>query len=192
VDACVQVHPNNPDGALLTQATVRKGHKLTVVDESFGEVADESFVGLAKTEGVVVLRSFGKFYGLAGLRLGFAIAAPKTAAAMAEKLGPWAVSGPAIVIGTAALKDTTWQAATRARLAADTARLRQLGQTAGWAEVGGCDLFWTFEVGDARAEQDRLASHGIWTRRFDYAPGWLRLGLPGTAAGWARLQQALS
>lgn len=195
VTAAVIVNPNNPDGRLWRRDELRvmaEALDLLVVDESFMEPDPaEAMAPEADMPGLVVLRSFGKFYGLAGLRLGFALAAPALAARIADGLGPWAVSGPAIEIGTQALADADWAEATRSCLAQDAARLRELGLQAGWRPVGGTALFQTFETGDALAAQARLAEAHIWSRAFPYAQGWLRLGLPGDPADWARLERAL-
>lgn len=194
VTAAVIVNPNNPDGRLWARPDLllmAEALDLLVVDESFIDPVPEfSLVPDTGREGLVVLRSFGKFFGLAGLRLGFAIGAPAAIARLGELLGPWAVSGPAIAIGRAALGDTGWAEAERARLAADAERLSALGRAAGWREVGGTALFRTFATPEARAARDRLAAVRIWSRIFPYSPTWLRLGLPGDA-GWARLEAAL-
>lgn len=195
VTAAVIVNPNNPDGRLWRCDELRVMAEvldLLIVDESFIEPDPaEAMAPEAGLPGLVVLRSFGKFYGLAGVRLGFALAAPGLADRIADMLGPWAVSGPALEIGTKALLDAEWADATRARLIRDAARLCDLGARAGWTRVGGTALFQTFETGDAPAAQDRLARHGVWSRIFPYAPGWIRLGLPPSEAGWAQLEQAL-
>lgn len=197
-DLAVIVNPNNPDGRVwgvpaLTRLAGRVGR--LVVDESFADPdpAQSLAPHLDRLgEGVVVLRSFGKFYGLAGLRLGFALAGPQTAGRMRALAGPWAVSGPAIAIGATALADRAWQAATAARLAKDRARLCALVAGAGWQVVGATDLFVTAQTGCAQTAQDRLAAARIWTRRFPYSAGWLRLGLPGSTAEWDRLEAALA
>ncbi|WGH79416.1 pyridoxal phosphate-dependent class II aminotransferase [Jannaschia sp. GRR-S6-38] len=187
-EARVLVHPNNPDGRLWSAADLTP---FTVVDESFCDVTpDASLVAEAARPGVIVLKSFGKFWGLAGLRLGFAIGHPETLAPLAEALGPWPVSGPALAIGAAALSDPDWAARTRARLRSDAARLDALMALHG-RPVGGTDLFRLYDVGDARALQDRLARHAIWSRIFPYSDSWLRLGLP-PARGWDRLEAALA
>ncbi len=191
--ALVAVHPNNPDGRVWTEAELAGERALTVIDESFCDVMPEaSLVHLAARPGVVVLKSFGKFWGLAGMRLGFAIARPETLARLAEMIGPWAVSGPALETGTAALSDTVWAEATRARLAGDADRLDAMMTRAGAEVVGGTTLFRLYDVGDAAAWQARLARHHIWSRIFPYSDRWLRLGLPGPAAHWTRLEEALS
>jgi cobalamin biosynthesis protein CobC len=194
-DLAVVVNPNNPDGRcyqrqelLRVAATVGR----LVVDESFVDARPElSLAGKAAQERLIVLRSFGKFYGLAGVRLGFVLGSESDIAALAEMAGPWPVSGPAIAIGEAALSDRAWTEATVARLRADTPRLDALAQSAGWKPLGGTELFRLYDTPDAVAAQDRLARHQIWTRLFPYSDRWLRLGLPGQAAEWDRLAKAL-
>jgi cobalamin biosynthetic protein CobC len=186
----VLVHPNNPDGRMWDGAAVG-GRQLTVVDESFCDIApDASHVAQAAEDGVIVLKSFGKFWGLAGLRLGFAIGPGELIARLEEMLGPWAVSGPALRIGAAALADRDWADATRARLAADAARLDGLMAARGARIVGGTTLFRLYEVSDAAEWQARLAGGRVWSRAFPYAPTWLRLGLPAPDR-WTQLEAAL-
>lgn len=185
----VLVHPNNPDGKLWAPADF--GDELTIIDESFCDICpDRSLVHLAGRENIIILKSFGKFWGLAGLRLGFAIGANATMSRLQDMLGPWAVSGPGLHVGALALEDTEWAKTTRARLRADAARLDGLMRPAGAGIVGGTDLFRLYEVDNAAQWQDRLAKHHIWTRIFPYSDRWLRLGLPGPD-GWDRLQDAL-
>jgi len=205
----VYVHPNNPDGRLWP-ANAMLGRSLTVIDESFCDVTPEaSHIGLATEPGVVVLKSFGKFWGLAGLRLGFAIAAPRTLApvdmidigldepeeiaraSLADMLGPWPVSGPALDVGARALEDFAWADATRARLAVDADRLDTVMTAKGASVVGGTTLFRLYDVGDAGAWQDRLAQGHVWSRVFPYSGSWLRLGLPGPDR-WEQLEAALA
>ncbi|MEL6768000.1 MAG: threonine-phosphate decarboxylase CobD [Pseudomonadota bacterium] len=193
LEAAVVVNPNNPDGRCWSPealAALSAEVALLVVDESFADTAPElSLVGgLARAPGrVVVLRSFGKFFGLAGVRLGFAVASPALAEALAERLGPWAVSGPAIEIAAWAYADHAWIAETRGRLAAEAAALDAWAGAQGWSLVGGTTLFRTYETGDAAAAQAMLACRHVWSRRFSYSPGWLRLGTPAGAAERARL-----
>jgi cobalamin biosynthesis protein CobC len=188
-EAAVIVRPNNPDGALPADP----GARLTIIDESFGDVMPEaSLIGLSKRPGTLVLKSFGKFWGLAGLRLGFAIGAPDLVARLGAMLGPWPVSGPALAVGTLALQDQPWAEASRARLAQDAARLDGLMCDQGHGLVGGTSLFRLYDVGDAKAWQDRLARAQIWSRIFPYSTRWLRLGLPDGYAQWSRLTKALT
>ncbi len=151
----------------------------------------ESLAPSLPTSGAVVLRSFGKAYGLAGLRLGFALASPDIVAPLRAALGPWPVSGPAIAIGIRALADSDWLEAMRARLGGDAARLDALLHGAGWRIVGGTRLFRLAAHADARAAFDRLLVAGILTRPFADAPDWLRFGIPGDENAWERLAAAL-
>ncbi|MGL4279993.1 MAG: threonine-phosphate decarboxylase CobD [Albidovulum sp.] len=195
-DLAVVVNPNNPDGRSYSPDTLLDLAGTVgrlIVDESFADpLPDLSLAAKAGQPGLFLLRSFGKFYGLAGLRLGFVIGNVDEVAALAEMSGPWPVSGAAIAIGRTVLADRDWAKATAARLRAETARLDALAAGTGWRLVGGTPLFRLYETGDAVAAQDRLARAGIWTRRFPWSHGWLRLGLPGGAAEWTRLEEALS
>lgn len=198
-DVVVIVNPNNPDGrslaapALLdaTAALTARGGWL-VVDEAFADAAAHNSVAPhAGAAGLVILRSFGKFFGLAGLRLGFLLAPSAVRDAAAALLGPWAVSGPALAVGAAAYGDGAWIAATRRRLAAAAGQLDDALHAAGLTVVGGTPLFRLVEHADAAALFTRLAQAGIWTRPFAARPDWLRLGLPPDAAALARLAAAL-
>jgi len=187
---CVMVHPNNPDGRVWPDAGIGR-RLLTIIDESFCDVMPEqSHVADAAAPGVVILKSFGKFWGLAGLRLGFAIGPADLIAPLREAVGPWPVSGPALQVGAGALGDQAWAVATRVRLVADAERLDRLLVAKGARVLGGTTLFRLYAVEDAALWQDRLARGHVWSRRFDYAPGWLRLGLPAPER-WAQLEAAL-
>jgi cobalamin biosynthetic protein CobC len=164
----------------------------TIIDESFCDTCPEaSHVAHAARPGVVVLKSFGKFWGLAGLRLGAMIASPEMCRRMAEALGPWPVSGPALEIGARALEDRAWAETTRRRLARDAARLDAMLSAHGADLVGGTTLFRTYSVADASALQTRLARSRIWVRIFPYSATWVRFGLPGGEDDWRRLWDAL-
>lgn len=189
--ARVLVHPNNPDGRRW-QAGDLDGAGLVVIDESFADTDPGcSLMEHAARPGTLMLKSFGKFWGLAGLRLGFAIGDPARIAHLRAMLGPWPVSGPALAIGAAALDDPDWAQATRAILGRDADRLDALLAAAGARALGGTSLFRLYDTEDASRWQDRLARHRIWSRVFPYDRRWLRLGLPGSEAGWDRLAAAL-
>jgi len=198
-DVVVVVNPNNPDGRLLPQPLLlalaeqlaaRAG--LLVVDEAFADGLRGGSVLPALPAAMVVLRSFGKFYGLAGLRLGFAIGRPETLAPLAEAVGPWAVSGPALAIGCRALADSPWADTTQARLAEASARLERLLLAAGLAMVGGTPLFRLADCGNAHRLWHRLGTAGILTRAFSDRPSLLRFGLPASDHDWDRLARALA
>ena len=188
-DAQVVVHPNNPDGRLFTATDLSA--PLRIVDESFCDVTPAaSLIPQAATTGTLLLKSFGKFWGLAGLRLGFAIGDPDLVAGLAQMLGPWPVAGPALRIGATALRDPDWASETRKHLTTDSARLDTLLQGAGATTVGGTTLFRLYEVDDAARWQTHFAHHHIWSRVFPYNARWLRLGLPAPYQ-WPRLEAAL-
>jgi cobalamin biosynthesis protein CobC len=199
-DLAVVVNPNNPDGritprdALLALAEVKRQRGgLLVVDEAFVEVAPAglSVAPEVGRGGLVVLRSFGKFYGLAGLRLGFALAAAPVAMRLRAALGPWPVSGPALAAGEAALSDAAWASGMRDTLARDAARLDRLLTAAGVEILGGTSLFRLVHAPAAGSLADHLGRAGIVVRRFAEAPKSLRFGLPADEAGWQRLATAL-
>jgi cobalamin biosynthesis protein CobC len=194
-DLAIVVNPNNPDGrvhdpAALLALLPQVGR--LIVDESFADaVLGLSLAPEAGRARLLILRSLGKFYGLAGVRLGFVLGAEADVAAFAQLVGPWPVSSPAIAIGQRALLDRAWAADTITRLVSEAARLDAMAQVTGWCLVGGTPLFRLYEVGDAAAAQEKLALARIWSRIFRDRPGWLRLGLPGDEPEWARLAAAL-
>jgi len=140
----------------------------------------------------VIFRSFGKFFGLAGLRLGFVIGPRAVIAKFRARLGAWPVSAASIAIGTAAYRDAAWIASSRADLHRWAAALDAVLARHGLAARGGCPLFRLVETDQAEALFERLARRAILTRPFDYDPRWLRLGLPGSEADLARLDTALT
>jgi len=186
--ARVIVHPNNPDGRLWDGAAPAQQQ---IIDESFCDIApDQSHIYLASRPGTLILKSFGKFWGLAGLRLGFAIGDPNLIARLSEMLGPWPVSGPALTIGTTALTDTGWAETARTRLTQDAQRLDTLMTKAGATPLSGTPLFRLYETNDAANWQTHLAQHHIWSRIFPYSKTWLRLGLPHPTR-WPQIEAAL-
>lgn len=195
----VVVNPDNPTGRafgagelreVATRIAQRRG--LLVVDEAF---ADFCAAGVSVVPqlppATLVLRSFGKAYGLAGLRLGFAVAQPELIERMRQELGPWAVSGPALTIGAAALRDTAWIEATREKLVAACARLDALLAASGFELAGGTELFRFAEHARAYEVANDLGRAGIHVRRFAERPHHLRFGLLGNETAWQRLEGVL-
>lgn len=181
-DVAIVVNPNNPDGRRWSRAALldllgQVG--LLVVDESFMDMTpDKSLAPMAGSEGLIILRSFGKFFGLAGVRLGFALGDPILCAQTAQAVGPWPVSGAAIEVGITAMRDQKWIETAKADLAAAAAEMDAMLP---WAKTGGCDLFALYDVGDAGAVQAALAAQHIWTRRFPWSDRLLRFGVPALA-----------
>lgn len=199
-DLAIVVNPNNPDGRIVSKeallacaAALRSRNGLLVVDEAFMDVGplDASLADQTGCGNIVVLRSFGKFFGLPGVRLGFALAAPALAARLRAGLGPWAVSGPALAIGAAALADAAWIAATRTSVAEAARRLDGLLTDAQLDVAGGTSLFRLVRAPAAPRLFDRLGRAGILVRRFADEPMRLRFGLPGDEPQWQRLRAAL-
>ncbi|MDD3326979.1 MAG: threonine-phosphate decarboxylase CobD [Zoogloea sp.] len=198
-DTLLLVQPNNPDAQRFPREQLlawrgrlaARGGRL-IVDEAFLDAEPgDSLVPLAVDPGLVVLRSVGKFFGLAGARVGFVFAEPTLLARLADRLGPWAVSGPARAVTAAALADRAWQVDARERLAADSARLGALLDCHGLAGGGGTALFQWRPTPSAAVIHARLAEQAILTRLFE-TPTGLRFGLPGSETEWARLEAALS
>lgn len=189
-DVTVLVNPDNPTGRLVPADRLEAVPGLLVVDEAFIDFHPRA-ASVAGSK-AIVLRSFGKTYGLAGLRLGFAIAPRAMADRLRDELGPWAVPGPALEIGRRALGDDDWLRTAGQRLATDGQRLDALLRRAGFSLLGGTALFRLARHPEAAAVADSLAAHGIHVRRFAREPSWLRFGLPGDEAAFARLAAALA
>ncbi|MCH2094962.1 MAG: threonine-phosphate decarboxylase CobD [Rhodobacteraceae bacterium] len=192
----VVVNPNNPGGQSYTpQDLIELASTVDylIVDESFADPSPALSVAphlQGAPDNVIVLRSFGKFYGLAGLRLGFALASGSAASRLAGLAGPWPVSGPALTIAGHALADTAWQRKTTARLKRDAERLDHLAFAAGWSLVGGTPLFRTYQAPNAVQAQAAMARQHVWSRIFPYSQTWVRLGLPPEDR-WDQVRQAL-
>lgn len=201
-EAVVLVNPNNPDGAHVRGPDV--GDRWLIVDEAFVETVPELSVapclfsspvttgegGGRRAGRTVVLRSFGKFYGLPGVRLGFVIAEPGLAGRIGAQFGDWPVSAEAIAAGLAAYTDDAWRERTRLRLARDAARLDALLGANGFEVLGGTSLFRLAAAPDAGRRFEALARRGVLTRPFPDQPTWLRFGLP-KPKDWPRLKAAL-
>lgn len=200
-DIAIVVNPNNPDGRIvsrekllaLAERLARRGG-LLVIDEAFMDVGprEESLCGDVRAGNLVVLRSFGKFFGLAGLRLGFAAAPTDIVRDLDTEFGPWAISGLALEYGLHALSDTRWQEDMRARLDAEADRLDEVLRAHGIAVDGGTSLFRHVTDDGAQNIFRALAEAGILVRRFSDRPRELRLGLPGSEVEWQRLDAALA
>lgn len=197
-EVVVVVNPNNPTGeAIAPERLLAWAARLgarggwLVVDEAFGDTDPAlSVAAHAGQPGLIVLRSVGKFFGLAGLRLGFVGADAATLHALADLLGPWAVSGPAQAVALQALRDTAWQQASFDRLLASGRRMRGLLDAHG-IQAAGTPLFHWWPEAQPEAFHTHVASHGIWGRLFREAARGIRLGLPPDEAGWLRLEKAL-
>jgi cobalamin biosynthetic protein CobC len=197
-EVVVVVNPNNPDGRLLTRdALLRVAGNLRardgwlVVDEAFADFDSGQSLVPSLPPNAIVLRSFGKTYGLAGLRIGFALAPEPIATSLRSALGPWAVSGPAIQIGRQALRDREWLGAAQAARAADARRLDTLLEPVTETPLRGTILYRLLESRKATELFRLLGEHGIWVRRFQDNQDCLRFGLPSGEGSWQRLEKVL-
>ena len=199
LDVLVVSNPNNPTGDRFTPDHLLDWHARLqaqggwlVIDEAFVDSTPENSVAqFTDREGLIVLRSLGKFFGLAGARVGFVLSSRTVLQSLAEWLGPWTLAGPSRVVAKAALQDQTWQKSTRQRLRRDSRRLADLLTGHGLKPSGGCDLFQWIRLPNALAVHESLARQGILTRYFAAAPS-LRFGLPAKTEDWQRLETALS
>lgn len=199
--ALVLANPNNPDGRQLgrdrlveiARAVAESGGWL-IVDEAFADVQPGTSLAphVEPDLPIILFRSFGKFFGLAGVRLGFVIGPSEIIAAYRRLLGDWPVSSAAIAIGTAAYRDRDWIASMRCRLATEAAALDAILARHGLTSSGHCPLFRLIETPDAADLFERLARQMILTRPFETEPNWLRIGLPGDSPAFDRLDRALS
>lgn len=195
----IVVNPNNPDGRIwdpealagLARRLASRGGIL-VVDEAFGEVTpNASVAGETGREGLVVIRSLGKFYGLAGVRFGVVLTNELIARRLEERLGPWAVSGPALAVAVQALSDGKWRKQTRKKLVAMREDLEVILLKSGHEIAGGTDLFVLSRQGKAHELWEFLGSRKILTRVFPGKEDWMRFGMPGDKRALKRLHNAL-
>ncbi len=200
-DLAILVNPNNPDGRIVERSalldlagTMRRKGGLLVVDEAFMDVGprEHSVAGEVEESGLIVLKSFGKFFGLAGVRLGFALADAATVRRLDDQLGPWAVPGPALEYGIRALADMEWQNAMRSRLGREAAALDRVLARHGLDVTGGTDLFRFLRRPDAALVFKMLGRAGILIRNFEARPHDLRIGLPAGPEALARLERVLT
>lgn len=199
LDVLVIIHPNNPTAVRFSEEQLlcwneqlsSRGGWL-VIDEAFMDVTSEhSFVVFSSRPGLIILRSLGKFFGLAGARVGFVCAQAELLDQLKNLLGPWPVSAASRWVASRALADRLWQRTARQNLLADGLRLQTLLTQYGLRPDGGCALFQWVETPIAKYLHDRLAHLGILTRLF-LEPSSLRFGLPGSEAEWQRLDAALA
>lgn len=199
LDVLILINPNNPTSKRWEKSLLLEWHAelsrrggWLIVDEAFMDgMPESSLSSQAVRPGLIVLRSIGKFFGLAGIRCGFVIAEPALLMRLEERLGPWSISHPGRHVAALALADGDWQRTTTASLRRQGERLRQLLSQSGWPPKGGCDLFQWLAHENAAILHDLLAQQGILTRLFT-DPVSVRFGLPKDEAAWQRLANALS
>jgi len=203
-DVVLLVNPNNPTGACFSiehclhwHSRLRSRGGWLIIDEAFIDTTPEhSLVPYTQRAGLIVLRSLGKFFGLAGARVGFVFAEAALLSPLAELLGPWPISTPSRHLAKLALQDVTWQANTRRQLKLQSRRLQQLLNDYHLPPDGGTTLFQWVKTADATTIHVQLAKQSILTRLFEKPNGHgayssLRFGLPTSEPQWSRLEHAL-
>lgn len=198
-DTLLLANPGNPDGQIHTPQTLleliarRRSDAWLVIDEAFADTDPVNSMAkyIAEDRKLIIFRSFGKFFGLAGVRLGFILGPRPILERYRERFGAWPVSAGAIAIGTAAYVDHAWIAAMRSELNSDAVLLDNILHKYDYNSAGYSPLFRLITQRNGHALFTHLANHAILTRPFDYAPDWLRIGLPAGADARARLEEAL-
>ncbi|TBU97332.1 threonine-phosphate decarboxylase CobD [Stutzerimonas kirkiae] len=199
LDVLVVVNPNNPTGRRLPveqlldlHARLAERGGWLVIDEAFMDCTPEhSLAAHSQRPGLIVLRSFGKFFGMAGARLGFVLANVRLLAVLGELLGPWTIGGPTRWLACSMLADQAGQSRQRESLAQDGERLARLLERYGLRPAGGCGLFQWVVTEDPEGIYQHLAQRAILVRLFSHTSS-LRFGLPADENGWQRLEKALA
>lgn len=196
----ILANPNNPDGrvvardALLDLAERRGNGGWLLLDEAFADTDPTTSLAdhIGERRRLIIFRSFGKFFGLAGVRLGFVLGPTTIMTRLRDMLGAWPVSAAAAAIGALAYRDTEWIVGMRRRLASEAAELDAMLARHGFEPIGACPLFRLIEAENAIALFEHLARQAILIRPFADNPRWLRLGLPADMAAMTRLERALA
>jgi cobalamin biosynthetic protein CobC len=192
VNARILINPNNPDGKTWRSDKILNNGKLTIIDESFCDlVPQNSLIYYSNNPGVIVLKSFGKFWGLAGIRFGCAIGLPETLKNLKDILGPWPASGPALFIANNALSNHGWAKKTRERLNNNMITLDNILTQNGLKVIGGTSLFRLVFAPNAIELKNNLCKKNILTRTFPYSKHYLRLGIPNRDDHWKRVESAI-
>ena len=198
LDVLILINPNNPTGQSFTREQLLHWHNILqkrkgwlIIDEAFIDCSlENSLSAYPVQEGLIILRSIGKFFGLAGIRCGFVISPPELLNKLNEDLGPWTISHPTRYVATTALQDRLWQQQNRDSLPLQAQRLHHLLSAYGLQPDGGSDLFQWIKTEQASTIHHFLATRGILTRLFTH-PSSLRLGLPKSEEQWVSLEEAL-
>ena len=191
-DIAIIVNPNNPTGKVIAEEILddlSKKVRILIIDESFKMFSSRR---IQKFDNVIQINSLGKFFGLAGVRLGFVSGPSDFIKSVRGMLGPWPVSSLAAEIGIIALNDKTWISEMEKILLEGSNVLRKACNTKNWKLVGKTNLFHTYATSNCLEVEEQFAAHYIWIRTFDYSKSWVRLGIPTSKYEWARVRQALN
>ena len=191
-DIAIIVNPNNPTGKVIadeTLAGLSKKVRILIIDESFKMFSSRRTLNFSN---IIQINSLGKFFGLAGVRLGFVSGPSEFIKTVKEMLGPWPVSSLAAEIGIVALNDKVWISEMEKILVTESNALHEVCNSRNWELVGRTSLFHTYATSSCLEVEKQFAAHGIWVRTFDYSETWVRLGIPTSENAWTRVKQALN
>ena len=191
-DIAVVVNPNNPTGKVIAEKILddlSKKVRILIIDESFKMFSSRR---IQKFDNVIQINSLGKFFGLAGVRLGFVSGPSDFIKLVRVMLGPWPISSIAAEIGIIALSDKTWISEMEKILLEGSNVLHKACSTKNWKLVGKTNLFHTYATSSCLEVEEQFAAHYIWIRTFDYSKSWVRLGIPTSKYEWKRVRQALN
>jgi len=189
----VVINPNNPltDTFSIQQLTQLKAHcqqqkALLIIDEAFADIFPSEFSFVPhltnynennndsandnenESDDLIVLRSFGKFFGLAGIRIGFACTTEIWRDIIKESIGPWSINGPALFIAEQALQDTQWQIEQSLRLEKYSKKLQELLKLhLPNASIKANALFITVFLDNAASVYEKLCQQGVYVRLTD-------------------------
>ena len=191
-DIAIIVNPNNPTGKVIadeTLAGLSKKVRILIIDESFKMFSSRRTLNFSN---IIQINSLGKFFGLAGVRLGFVSGPSEFIKTVKEMLGPWPVSSLAAEIGIVALNDKVWISEMEKILVTESNALLEACSSKNWRLVGRTSLFHTYATSSCLEVEKQFAAHSIWVRTFDYSKTWVRLGIPTSENAWTRVKQALN
>ena len=191
-DIAIIVNPNNPTGKVITEEEVEdlsKKVRILIIDESFKMFSSRKTQNL---DNLIQINSLGKFFGLAGVRLGFVSGPSDFIKSVRKMLGPWPISSLAAEIGLVALSDKIWISQMEKILLAGSTALHAACNSKNWRLVGKTNLFHTYDISNCLEVEEQFAAHGIWVRTFDYSETWVRIGIPTSEHELTRVKKALS
>lgn len=199
-DVLVIINPNNPTGEQFSAAQLLAWHNILnkkggwlIVDEAFidGDESNSLIPYTAVNSGMIVLRSIGKFFGLAGIRVGFIFSSKSILPLIKNDIGPWPISSPSRYIATQALKDRGWQKTTNENLNKKSQHLKEQLKNNKLLTAGGCSLFQWVKHPNASQIFQYLAKQGVLVRYFKDSSS-IRFGLPENDKAWKKLDIALN
>lgn len=197
---CVVIQPNNPTGQCYDQsqlndwlAILKDNEAWLVVDEAFVDCTpDKSMLDRSGEEGLIVLRSIGKFFGLAGIRIGCIFAWTALLEKVNAAMGPWAISHPSREVAIQAFHNINWQRYAIEKCHDQSKKLRDVLIKYFQIKPTGTALFQTVYLDRSEEIFEHLCQHKILVRLLDCQTG-LRFGLPPDRPEcWQKLEQALA